>query len=422
MDYRQSLAYLYGLQRFGIKLGLNNIQTLLSRLGHPERDMRIVHVAGTNGKGSVSASVALMLQTAGYRTGLYTSPHLHSFTERIRIDGEQISEPETVALTDQIRAAAGDLPVTFFEFTTAMALLYFRDRQADFAVLEVGMGGRLDATNAVFPEVCAITPISEDHAEHLGPDLASIAGEKGGIIKPGVPVVIGPQRPEAARVLLERAAQQGASVMLWERDFRIANRDGTFDFQAGDLFLKDLHAGLEGAHQRENLAVALAVATVLQNHGMPLGAQAMRDGVEKVRWPGRLEWWRGRPEVLLDGAHNRGGAQVLAHYLGGLGRGKVRWVAGLKGPRCSDDILGPLLPHTSRLYATLPPVDRGVEPDKLVATARRAGVPADVYQTPARAMAAALDDRKEGEVVLVAGSLFLVAAVRDYLMDRERTR
>lgn len=422
MDYRQSLAYLYGLQRFGIKLGLANIRTLLARLGHPERALRIVHVAGTNGKGSVSAAIALMLQRAGYRTGLYTSPHLHSFTERIRVDGEPVGEAEMVALTDEIHAVVDTVPVTFFEFTTAMALLHFQRRQVEFAVLEVGMGGRLDATNAVTPEVSVITPICCDHAEHLGVDLAAIAGEKAGIIKPGVPVVIASQQPEVEAVLLARAAQQAAPAYLYGRDFRMVHHEQGFDFLAPDLALEGLHPGLAGAHQRENLAVALAAATLLKTRGVPLSDAALRSGVEQVRWPGRLEWWRDRREILLDGAHNSGGAEVLAGYLAELGGLKVRWVCGLKKPRRPEDILGPLLPHTVRLYATLPPVDQGVEPDKLVQTAQRSGVPGAAYATAGEAMQAALAERAEGEIVLVAGSLFLVAAAREYLMDRERVR
>jgi dihydrofolate synthase/folylpolyglutamate synthase len=422
MDYQQSLDYLYGLQRFGIKLGLSNIQTLLTRLGHPERTMRIVHVAGTNGKGSVSVATALMLQSAGLRTGLYTSPHLHSFTERIRIDGRAIPEPDMVALVDLVRAVVGTLPVTFFEFTTAMALLHFHRERVDFAVLEVGMGGRLDATNAVMPEVSVITPVCMDHAEHLGPDLAAVAGEKAGIIKPQVPVVIGPQQPEAKRVLLARAEQSNAPVCLWNRDYRIVEHPPCFDFHHADLFVENLRPGLEGGHQRQNLAVALAVATVLRDHGLPLPVKALRDGVENVRWPGRLEWWRGDTDVLLDGAHNQGGALALARYLEDLGLGKVRWVAGIKAPRNPDELLAPLLPHTLRLYATVPPVAPSVEPDKLVQIARRAGVPAAVHESSAEAVAAALADCEKGEVVLVAGSLFLVGEVRDFLMNMERPR
>lgn len=417
MDYQQSLDYLYGLQRFGIKLGLANIHELLARLGHPEKSLRIVHVAGTNGKGSVSAAVAQMLQTAGYRTGLYTSPHLHSFTERIRINGAPIDKRDQVALIRELREQAEGLPITFFEFITAMALLHFKRKGVAYAVLEVGMGGRLDATNAVSPALSVITPICCDHAEYLGPDLAAIAAEKAGIIKPGVPVVIASQQPSAQRVLLDRARKLGAPVYLWDRDFRIAVQGETFDFAMSELTLRGLHPGLAGGHQRENLAVALAAAAVLRRQGSALPESALRAGVEQVRWPGRLEWWGDRREVLLDGAHNRGGAEVLACYLRDLGV-RVRWVCGIKGQRRPEDILGPLLPYTVQLYATLPPVDQGVEPVKLVQTAGQHGIPGVAFDSVREALSAALCDRKAKEVVLVAGSLFVVAAGREYLMDR----
>ncbi|MEJ2200371.1 MAG: bifunctional folylpolyglutamate synthase/dihydrofolate synthase, partial [Desulfuromonadaceae bacterium] len=204
MDFAQSLDYLYGLQRFGIKLGLDNIRELLNRLGHPERGYGVIHVAGSNGKGSVCAGLASILLAAGYRVGLYTSPHLHSFTERIQVSGRFISEEQVVQYTEELRRLSADVPATFFEFTTAMALLHFDCEGVDFAILEVGLGGRLDATNAVTaPLLSVITPVCLDHTAHLGAELGLIAAEKGGIIKPGVPLVLGRQEPEALAVLLE---------------------------------------------------------------------------------------------------------------------------------------------------------------------------------------------------------------------------
>jgi dihydrofolate synthase/folylpolyglutamate synthase len=420
MDYRRSLDYLYGLQRFGIKLGLHNIRTLLERLGHPESDLRIVHVGGTNGKGSVSAATALMLQTAGYRTGMYTSPHLHDFTERVQVDGRPITPRQVADLVEEIRAAAGSLPVTFFEFTTALALLYFQRQQVQYAVLEVGMGGRLDATNAVLPQVTIITPICCDHAEFLGPDLAAIAGEKAGILKAGVPVVIGPQNPAAQTVLMQQAEHRKAPVWLLRRDFQMIRHGERFDFIAPGCRLIGLRPGLAGDHQFDNMAMALAAAAVLRRAGTVLPDKALRTGVEQVRWPGRLEWWQGKRHILLDGAHNEGGARVLADYLRGCRCGRVHWVAAVKGPRRPQDILDPLLPFCARLYAALPPVDSGVPAKELVRLAQAPGVPADGYGSPAEAVEAALQNRAPGDVILVAGSLFLVAAAREYLMNRER--
>lgn len=415
MDYQSSLDYLYGLQRFGIKLGLENIREMLTRLGHPERSFRIIHVAGSNGKGSVCATLAEILHQGGYATGRYTSPHLHSFTERIQINGQPISELEVTELTAEIRAVASGIPVTFFEFTTALALLYFARRRVDWVVLEVGMGGRLDATNAVTPELCLITPICFDHAEHLGPDLAAIAGEKAGILKPAVPVVIGRQPESALKVLLERAAAQGAAVTLLGRDLQLSSQGATWSYHGPSWQLTGLVPGLRGAHQLDNMALAVAALELLQARGLQLPEASVRRGLARVRWPGRLEWWQDRFEVLLDGAHNQGGAQVLAAYLQTLEVKGIHWVVGLKADKRPEDLLGPLLPLVTALYCTTPPVDAAIDPATLVALGVSAGLPAGSYPDTATALAAALAGRREGEIVLVAGSLFLVAAAREAL-------
>lgn len=419
MDYPSSLDYLYGLQRFGIKLGLENIQALLARLGHPERSFSIIHVAGSNGKGSVCATLAEILHQGGYATGRYTSPHLHSFTERIQINGQPISEGRVAELTEEIRAAAEGIAATFFEFTTALALLYFARNQVDWVVLEVGMGGRLDATNAVSPQLCLITPICLDHAEHLGSDLAAIAGEKAGIIKPGVPVVIGRQPPAALQVLLARAAKLQAPVILLGRDLQTSSQGDRWSYQGRSWQLRGLVAGLLGAHQLDNLALAVAALEQLQAaSGLPLAEAALRRGLARVRWPGRLEWWQEGREVLLDGAHNEGGARVLAAFLQTLGCRGIHWVVGLKGDKRPADLLNPLLPLVTALYCTIPPVDAAVPAAQLVALGSAAGLPASAYPDTESALADALAARGEGEIVLVAGSLFLVAAAREALQRR----
>jgi len=419
VDYQESLDYLYGLQRFGIKLGLENIRTLLERLGHPEKDCGILHIGGTNGKGSVAATLSEILVQAGHRTGLYTSPHLHAFTERIRVNGCPVAEDEVARLVQEVRSAAAGVPATFFEFTTALALLYFSRRKVDFVVLEVGMGGRLDATNAVTPRLSVITPICSDHAEHLGATLAGIAAEKGGIIKPGVPLILGRQEPEALHMLLKQAREQMAPVLVCGKDFAPREEPGGFSFCGRGVELKGLQAGLPGIHQLHNLSVALATACVLREQGVDIPETALRAGVAQVRWPGRLEWWRGRRQVLLDGAHNEGGAKVLAAYLAALGADGVRWVVGIKADKRPDDILEPLLPLVSSLYCTVPGTEQAVPPDHLLQRALAAGRPGSLHATPAAALAAALADRDGEEIVLVAGSLFLVSAAREYLLNQE---
>ncbi len=422
MDFQESLDYLYGLQKFGIKLGLDNIRALLARLGQPERSYGVIHVGGTNGKGSVCAGLARILREAGYRVGLYTSPHLHSFTERIQVDGEAISETQVALYTDELRRVAGDTPATFFEFTTAMALLHFQRRQVDYAVLEVGMGGRLDATNAVErPRVSVITSICRDHTAHLGFELQAIAAEKGGIIKDEVPLIVGRQSPQVVDVLLDLARGRKAPVRLCGRDFGPRFDVSGFAYTGSELQLDGLRPGLVGAHQHENLSLALAAAEELRRQGATITPAAMRAGVAAVRWPGRLEWWADQRRVLLDGAHNEGGAGVLASYLETLAGKRVRWVVGIKGDKDPQSILAPLLPQVSALYCTVPPLEDAVAPAILAAAAEAAGRPARVYNSCREALAAAEADCGEDEIVLVAGSLYLVAAAREYLLSGEST-
>ena len=421
MGFQESLDFLYGLQKFGIKLGLENIRALLDGAGRPQQAYAALHVAGSNGKGSVCAALAEILRRSGRRVGLYTSPHLHAFVERIRIDGVPISEAEIIQLTAELRDRTAGIPATFFEFTTALALLGFARRQVEYAVLETGMGGRLDATNVVLPQVTVITSICRDHVEHLGSDPAAIAAEKGGIIKQGVPVVIGPQRPEVEAVLLEIARERQAPAVLCGRDFSFAAAGSSgFNFHGLGVELENLQPALAGAHQHENLALALAAAAVLRRRGADLPLSALRQGVEQVCWPGRLEWWRGERVILLDGAHNEGGAVVLADYLGSL-KGRCRWVAAIKRGKAVEQILAPLLPLAAAVYATVLPVEQAVPPEELVAAARDAGVPARAFAEPTEALRAALRERREGETVLVAGSLFLVAVAREWLSARENS-
>jgi len=416
--YRESLDYLYGLQKFGIKLGLENIRALLDRLGHPERAYGVIHVAGSNGKGSVCAYLDRILREAGLRVGLYTSPHLHSFTERIRINGIPIEETRVAAYTEELRRVAGNLPSTFFEFTTAMALLHFQRERVDFAVLETGMGGRLDATNAVeSPRVTVITSICRDHAGHLGYDLATIAGEKGGIIKPGVPLVLGRQATESEQVLRALARRKQAPVRNVGSVLGPEGDDALLSWHGRHWEMKELRPGLPGGHQRDNLALALGTAEILAEQGVPLTPSVVKTGIAKTRWPGRLEWWGEERRILLDGAHNEGGAAVLADYLRRLGPPAVRWIVGLKGDKEASAILSPLLPWVTELYCTAPPVEEAVPPETLARLGRQFGRSARIFTSCAEALAAALRERRPGEIVLVAGSLFLVAAAREYLAE-----
>ncbi len=291
MNYREALNWLFQTQRFGIKLGLENSRRLFAALGVPAPNEKIIHVAGTNGKGSTCALIDSICRAAAYRTGLFTSPHLVTFRERIQVDGEMISEEEAAAGLTKIRAliAAWEPHPTFFEITTALGLDHFRNREVEVIVLETGMGGRLDATNATQPVVSVLTPIDYDHEKWLGTSLTSIAFEKAGIIKPGVPVVSALQSEEAAAVIRERARQCHAPIDLIRQPF--------------DRF----PVALSGTHQRFNAALAISA---LHTGGIAVDNAAIERGLAEVRWPARFQRWDDR--TVIDGAHNPGGAEILA--------------------------------------------------------------------------------------------------------------
>ena len=415
-SYRESLAYLYSLQFFGIKLGLKNIQELLARVGNPQECLRIVHIAGTNGKGSTAAALASIFHVAGIPAGLYTSPHLHSFTERIRIDTRQIAESEVVELIEELRPHAEALRTTFFEFTTAMALLCFRRHGVHWAILETGLGGRLDATNIVSPELCLITPIALDHTAYLGESPAAVAAEKAGIFKSGVAVVSAQQTLEVERILQQRAAQLAIPLLQFGRDYRCFSNGESFTFFGPDFLLENVKPVLVGVHQQQNLALAAAAATCLSEKELKISPAGIKKGLEKVCWPGRLEWLPDK--ILLDGAHNPAGAKSLAAYLRQQNLNSFHLVVGCKADKQSRELLSELLPFVSRVYATCPPVDEAVPTGKLVQQAQESGIPATEYVDPIAAITAALKNRSPKSPVLVAGSLFLVAAVREFLLPK----
>lgn len=413
-NYQESLDYLYSLQFFGIKLGLENIRSLLSKVGNPQHDLQIVHIAGTNGKGSTAAALAAIFHAAKVPAGLYTSPHLHSFTERIRIDLQQIEEAEVVTLVEELRPYAEALRVTFFEFTTALALLYFQRCGVQWVILETGLGGRLDATNVVTPELCLITPISLDHTAYLGETLAEVTAEKAGIFKAGVSVVSGYQNSIVHGVLQSRAEQLDISLLSFGRDYHCVSQSGFFTVTGPEFQLDHISPVLPGLHQHHNLALAAAAADQLSEKGLNMTGSIIRQGLEKVIWPGRLEWLT--DNILLDGAHNGSGAKKLADYLQQEKIKNLHLVVGCKADKQSSELLSELLPFASCVYATQPPVDEAASSDMLALQARRAGVPAESCANPVMAFKSALTHRSVEETILVAGSLFLVAAAREYFL------
>lgn len=419
MNFQESIDYLYGLQLFGIKLGLENMQALKGRLPLLQEPLPCIHVAGTNGKGSVSVMLAEILRHSGLNVGLYTSPHLHCFSERIRINGAPVSRDEINHLTEVVREAAADRPVTFFEATTAMALLCFKEHRVDVAVVETGLGGRLDATNIVDPLLCLITPISLDHSEHLGESLAEIAAEKAGILKKGVPVVVGRQAPEVAEVIQRVAESKNVPVVSAGQDYSWRGQHDNFAVAVDGLEINGLSCRLAGEHQLDNFAHAVAAAISLRRQGFEIPDQAIRNTGQCVAWPGRLEWVGDDRKVLLDVSHNRAGIECLAAYLQEEKISRIHLVAGLSGVRDPAHVFKPLEKIIAAVYAV--PVSYGkTVPVHLVAEwASGRGIADQEYLTADAGLSAALAKSSASEPVVICGSLYLVAELRAKLLEGE---
>lgn len=420
MDFTSSLDYLYGLQRFGVKLGLENMRDLQARLPQLQEPLPCIHVAGTNGKGSVSVLLAEILKQAGLLVGLYTSPHLNCFTERIRIDGVAVSRDAIGVLAETIRLNSEDIPLTFFEATTAMALLAFSQAGVDVAVIETGLGGRLDATNIVDPQLCMITPVSVDHSEHLGSTLAEIAKEKAGIIKPGVPVVVGAQEPAAEEVLLSVAAACESQVVLSGRDFSWQGKHDNLTVVVGSDRLHGLTCALAGTHQLDNFAQAVAGTMQLRKMGFTIPSAAIATAGENVFWPGRLEWCSDS-RVLLDVSHNAAGIACLADYLEKQNIKRIHLVSGLSGERSPTEVLMPLVKYVAAVYAVPVSYGQSVPTGEMVAWAENQGLPVYEYSAAGDGLAAACEDLGHDEHVVVCGSLYLVAELRQRALDSHST-
>ena len=418
MNYPDSVQFLYGLgnEIKTAKLGLERIRTLLDALGRPQDRCRAVHVAGTNGKGSTCAMIESALRAAGRRTGLFTSPHLSEPAERIRIDGRPVSADRFATAFNRVHEAVERLLVaggidqhaTYFETVTAMAMLTFAGKPVDTAVLEVGLGGRLDATNVVLPELCVVTPIDFDHEAYLGRSLEAIAGEKAGILKPGVPAVFARQRPEVARVLERQAGALAVPVTQtaeWEvRELELDARGSRFALACEtDLTIR---CPLAGEHQVEN-AVTAAVAL----HRLGLANDAIETGIAGARWPGRLERVCEDPEIILDGAHNPAGARALAAYIDRFHAGRaVRLIYGAMRDKAVAEIAGILFPRATEVVLTAPRQLRAVSPETL------AGLSEHPHMRIAPDIGEALQaGRLPCDTTFITGSLFLVAEARAIL-------
>lgn len=423
-SYRESLEAMYGLRRFGIKLGLSTIRRILRGLGNPQDRFRCVHIAGTNGKGSVASALSAIFHAAGYRTGLFTSPHLVRFNERIQVDGREIENPDVVAAYRAVRdVGSGDREATFFEFSTAMALYEFGCRDVDWAIIETGMGGRLDATNVLRPELSIITNISLEHKAYLGTSIAAIAGEKAGIIKPNTPVITGVRQPTAFSVISGMAAEKRAPLFRQGRDFRVRRdrQKGTFSYFGIDNTWHNMRIGLRGNFQVDNAAMVLAACEVLEGRGADLPLGAIRKGLTQNRWPGRLEVVGKTPLILLDGAHNLMAARHLARYMKETLPGrKVTLVIGILDDKPFDRILADLIPLASRTILTRAKIDRALPPETLLPVARKYGKRIEIAQGVENAVRRAIEDAAPEDAVVIAGSLYVVGEAKEYFESKAK--
>jgi dihydrofolate synthase/folylpolyglutamate synthase len=419
-DLAQATAWVFDLQKFGIKFGLSSTLSLLARLGLSFQEGRYIHLAGTNGKGSVAAMLSAILTRAGYPVGLFTSPHLVSFNERYRLRDQEVSADRLLALINEVRAAVDDAePPTFFEFATAMAFLYFLQEGAGPIILETGMGGRLDATNIVQPLVSVITNISRDHQEHLGEGLLAIAGEKAGIIKPGAPLVTMARQKRVLNLFRNLCQEMGAPLYQGGVDFRSRGKSGgAFDYFGLERKITALSLNLKGRHQYGNAAVALAVVELLGKAGFPVPEAAIREGLLATRWPGRLEQLSQDPRIWLDGAHNPAAALVLAQNLKQTRvNGRLILVMGVMADKDVDTILARLLPLAQTVIFTQPQYFRAATTTDL---ARRAqAYELEILQTPkvAQAVQQAQSLAGPGDRVVITGSLYTVGEAKEYFMN-----
>jgi dihydrofolate synthase/folylpolyglutamate synthase len=417
-SYSETLNYIFNLRGGEIDLRLHRVKRALSLFDHPESHYPALHIAGTNGKGSTAAMLQRILATAGYRVALYTSPHVVSFTERIRVGDEEISQEEVVELAEliKLRTAEEDVFLTFFEFVTVMALLYFARREVDVAVVEVGLGGRLDATNLVLSRVSLITTISKDHEAYLGSDLLSIAREKGGIIKSGVPVVCGSLPPQVAELLKEMAEAKGSASYFLGRDFScVVKENGLFDYSGIQWVLRDLPLALRGRHQRSNAAMALATLELVQQD-FPVSQITVRKALAALSWPGRFEVMMERPTVILDGAHNGEGVRALVDEIRDfLGTKKIKLLFAAMADKDWPFMLGELSAVASEVVLTRVPMERGADPRKVAEAVNE--VPVTVMENARQAIQLLLDKACAEDAIVVTGSLYLLGEVRPLLAE-----
>jgi dihydrofolate synthase/folylpolyglutamate synthase len=419
MNYTTALNKVYAFQARGICMGLETMREALKLRGSPEKGMTFVQIAGTNGKGSVASMMAASLSAAGHKTGLFTSPHLHRYVERVRINGRPLSQPEAARRIENLVSVFGTPhapQISFFEFATLLAIETFRDKACDIALLEVGLGGRLDSTTAAPAILSVITTIALDHMNLLGETTHLIAREKAGIIRRGVPLVVGRCDAAARRAIGARARGLNAPAIWADRDFQVLpNREGTrFDVRVEDRFYRNLKLRLPGDHQVENAACAIAGLDKLKQMGFEVPDTAIRKAFSRLRWPGRLERIAGKPDILFDTAHNADGCRSLVSHIEKHTHGAQKRVLvfGAMSDKNYRDMLRVLAPRFHKVFFTKPRIDRAASFEEL--TRIHPG-------TPTRGLEIALNQARRAAgangLVVITGSIFLVAEARAALLN-----
>jgi dihydrofolate synthase/folylpolyglutamate synthase len=444
-DYDKALSYLYSLQKFGIKFGLSSTQKLLDKFDNPQKGLALIHVGGSNGKGSVAAMLDSIYRQAGYRVGLFTSPHLVDFRERFRINGQMISKEETLDLVHEVKVKCDPAePPTFFEFVTAMALIYFYRKKVDLAIMEVGLGGRLDATNIIHPLAAVITSISLEHQEYLGKTLSKITSEKAGIIKEQIPLITGVTQKKVRDILQKVCREKQAPMLLAGRDFRTRKTGaGEFNFYRSEFGVwssewkkkgskrelipisKDenpqsairnpkYRISLLGDYQIRNAGLALAVIETLKDR-FPAEEGEIRQGIGLVSWPGRLEVLSRDPLIVLDGAHNPGAMSALARSLPRvLSYERLHLIIGMMKDKDIEKTLKHILPLADRVYLTRAEYDRSAEPAALVPFVKGKNRFYHICPTIPEALRKAREAAAPGDLILITGSLFVVGETRGW--------
>lgn len=432
-EYQETIKWLYNLHLFGMKFGLNKIEKLLEYLGNPHNKLRFIHVGGTNGKGSVCSMLSSILSHMGYSVGMNTSPHLSEFTERIQINGDQISKAKVVEYANLLKDAREKVNAetklgyaTYFEVVTAMAIQYFADNNVDYVVLEVGLGGTFDATNIVTPLLSVITNIGLDHTEHLGNTLTSVAQNKAGIIKPKIPVLTSNNESEILNVISLTSKNQNCQLYLLGDTIKFeileSSANGVrFNYQGLNLNLSDLNVAMLGHHQAENAALVIGILDILSSseaQGWQLDEELIRTGLMKAKWPGRLEIVKHSPIVLLDGAHNPVGAKALKNAMKLFEYNNLNLVFGCSEEKDIKSILKYIIPLAKRIYLTQANVRRATHPETILALIKDIDVEKIIIPNVKEAVNTAINTANADDLVCICGSLFVVGEAIELFSEK----